>query len=160
MALRDDQVLDSHHPALPWKVVMDDRKRDGNTTDVCVVVVMAEQVILRLKQHLYQLYWSQPVLVMETQVLLPTPSQPLSSPALAAPIEGSLEPAVAEWSASRVRLFLTGTKLWNSLYARWCRLIRLRRPRSTSLSSSSSSFFGFCDESTWWFPNQIHPYIN
>jgi ubiquitin-protein ligase E3 C len=37
----------------------------------------------------------------------------------------------------RARLILSGTKLWNSLYERWCRLYTSAR---------------FCDESIWWFP--------
>lgn len=39
--------------------------------------------------------------------------------------------------SNRVRLLLSGTKLWNSLYERWCRLVRVSP---------------FCEESTWWFP--------
>eukprot|EP00549_Striatella_unipunctata_P010688 CAMPEP_0118687574 /NCGR_PEP_ID=MMETSP0800-20121206/8458_1 /TAXON_ID=210618 ORGANISM="Striatella unipunctata, Strain CCMP2910" /NCGR_SAMPLE_ID=MMETSP0800 /ASSEMBLY_ACC=CAM_ASM_000638 /LENGTH=758 /DNA_ID=CAMNT_0006584773 /DNA_START=159 /DNA_END=2438 /DNA_ORIENTATION=+ len=41
----------------------------------------------------------------------------------------------------RMRLFLTGTKLWNSLYERWCRLVR-----------STNSF---AQEFMWWFPRLI-----
>ncbi|KAL3925251.1 MAG: hypothetical protein SGILL_000529 [Bacillariaceae sp.] len=37
----------------------------------------------------------------------------------------------------RGRLMLSGTKLWNSLYERWNRLVRN----------------AFCDESAWWFPH-------
>ena len=37
----------------------------------------------------------------------------------------------------RGRLILSGTKLWNSLYERWNRLVK----------------YSFCEESAWWFPH-------
>lgn len=76
-------------------------------------VILADQVILRLKQHLYQLYWNQPVKVMETKVLLQSQhQQSLLLPSV------TLEQGVsARTAAARIRLFLTGTKLWNSSYA-------------------------------------------
>lgn len=38
--------------------------------------------------------------------------------------------------SARGRLILSGTKLWNSLYERWNRLVNI----------------SFCEESAWWFP--------
>jgi len=79
------------------------------------VVVSAEHVIARLRDVLYDLYWTQPVLSSHFRVVLLCTNVP----------------------ALKARLLLSGTKVWNSLYERWCRLVR-QSP--------------FCDESTWWFP--------
>ncbi len=69
--------------------------------------VMATDVISLLRTKLYALYWTRPVVVSEVS------SQ-----------------------SHRGRLLLAGTKVWNSLYERWNRLVRTN---------------SFCDESIWWF---------
>lgn len=74
--------------------------------------ILVEHVVINLKTLLHDLYWNKPVLA--THVVI---SQDI--PCL------------------RARLFLSATKLWNSLYERWSRLVH-QAP--------------FCDESTWWFP--------
>jgi ubiquitin-protein ligase E3 C len=70
--------------------------------------VMAKDVVVYLNQALYDVYWNKPVLAIEMQ-------------------PGNV----------KARILLSGTKLWNSLYERWNRLVR----------------HSFCDESTWWFPH-------
>ena len=76
-------------------------------------VILAEHVIVHLRTMLHDLYWNKPVVANDVHVGL---------------------------KAHRAQLLLSGTKLWNSLYERWCRLVR-RAP--------------FCDESTWWFPRLV-----
>ena len=71
------------------------------------------QVVQILRDALYEQYWSRPIKSQDFDTLV-EPTQ-----------------------KARARLLLTGTKLWNVLYERWCRLF----PRP------------FCDESLWWFPN-------
>jgi ubiquitin-protein ligase E3 C len=78
------------------------------------VSILAEHVIVHLRTMLYDLYWNKPVLAQDV---------------------GSADSTTLK--AHRARLLLSGTKLWNSLYERWCRLVR-RAP--------------FCDEATWCFP--------
>ena len=79
----------------------------------------ASDIVLRLKDMLYNLYWAQPVKTVDIQNMYTDAS-----------------------AMSRARLLLTGTKLWNLFYERWCRLVR-----------QSSNF---CDESAWWFPISEH----
>ncbi|CAB9516141.1 Probable E3 ubiquitin-protein ligase hulA [Seminavis robusta] len=86
-------------------------------------VVMAERVIEYLRDLLYEVYWSKPVLLDD--VKLASSSTILSSD------EDALR-------CMRARFLLSGTKLWGSLYERWCRLVRS---------------IPFCDESAWWFPH-------
>ena len=74
--------------------------------------ILAEEVIVRLRDALYDLYWNKPVLALDVRL--------------------------NSTDGGRGRLLLAGTKLWNSLYERWNRLVR-ESP--------------FCDESTWWFPH-------
>ena len=74
--------------------------------------ILAEEVIVHLRDVLYDLYWNKPVLAVDV--------------------------SLNSTDGGRGRLLLAGTKLWNSLYERWNRLVR-DSP--------------FCDESTWWFPH-------
>jgi ubiquitin-protein ligase E3 C len=103
IALRDDQFLEAH------------------TTMNGSRVILAEVVIARLRDFLYELYWNQPVRAADVK------------PPFASPMGDE-----QRHEALRGRLMITGTKLWNSLYERWCRLVR-QSP--------------FCDESTWLFPH-------
>jgi ubiquitin-protein ligase E3 C len=74
--------------------------------------IIAEEVIIHLRNALYELYWNKPVLAADVRM--------------------------HSHDGGRGRLLLAGTKLWNSLYERWNRLVR-HSP--------------FCDEATWWFPH-------
>ena len=84
------------------------------TTSQGTPTVVAEHVIKQLREILYELYWIRPVQANDVRVALGTDNDAL-----------------------RARLMLSGTKLWNSLYERWCRLVH-QSP--------------FCDESSWLFP--------
>ncbi|CAJ1941413.1 unnamed protein product [Cylindrotheca closterium] len=70
--------------------------------------LQARDIVNHLKNVLFDVYWSKPVLASEI-----CPSNP------------------------NARILLSGTKVWNSLYERWNRLVRSP----------------FCDESMWWFPH-------
>ena len=86
--------------------------------------VMADQVISHLRTLLHEVYWRQPVILGDVKLAsdgIATSSGP----------EDGLR-------AMRARFLLSGTKLWSSLYERWCRLVRTTP---------------FCDESAWWFPH-------
>jgi len=88
--------------------------------------VMAEQVIGYLRNLLHDVYWTKPVIVDDIKL---------------ASSGGQTTTTRSDDEASRMmraRFLLSGTKLWVSLYERWCRLVR-----STP----------FCDESIWWFPH-------
>mmetsp|Transcript_37261 Transcript_37261/g.42551 ORF Transcript_37261/g.42551 Transcript_37261/m.42551 type:complete len:1095 (-) Transcript_37261:71-3355(-) len=78
-------------------------------------VILVENVVDRLKSFLYDLYWNEPVVATDMYAE-----------------EGIIN--------LRARMLLSGTKLWNSLYERWSRLV-LQSP--------------FCDESSWWFPRLV-----
>ena len=144
IAVRDDQFLERYTTTLlssssSWR---------RTTTTANSPRIVARDVIEQLKQHLYDLYWSQPVVTSETQALL-VPSTTTRALLVTTTTTNNhtmastriqQQPQPLLLSAARVRLFLAGTKLWNSLYARWCRLVRLKGCR-------------FCEESTWWFPN-------
>lgn len=104
IALKDDEFLSTY-------TTMQDEPR----------VILAEHVIVHLRDLLYELYWSRPVRAWDVNVPF---GRPMND-------EQRVE-------ALRGRLLLTGTKLWQSLYERWCRLVR-HSP--------------FCDESTWLFPH-------
>jgi ubiquitin-protein ligase E3 C len=108
IALKDDQFLKNHTTVT-----------DSSSSQV---IILAEEVIVRLRDLLYELYWGKPV--RADHIRLPFAGSELSE-------EDRLE-------VVRGRLLLTGTKLWNSLYQIWCRLLR-HTP--------------FCDESTWLFPH-------
>eukprot|EP00521_Asterionellopsis_glacialis_P008595 CAMPEP_0195285874 /NCGR_PEP_ID=MMETSP0707-20130614/3546_1 /TAXON_ID=33640 /ORGANISM="Asterionellopsis glacialis, Strain CCMP134" /LENGTH=1000 /DNA_ID=CAMNT_0040345433 /DNA_START=159 /DNA_END=3161 /DNA_ORIENTATION=+ len=96
--------------------------------------IVAEDLIGRLRHLLYGLYWIRPVVV--TDVGIPDQVVAVVAPSsIDAPQKVDFE---TQLSRHRARLMLSGTKLWNSLYERWCRLVR-----SQSLT----------DESSWWFPH-------
>lgn len=88
--------------------------------------IVAEQVIIHLRRCLYETYWSRPVTRRDVNV-----------PSRISPSEYNSEML---FNCHRLRFLLSGTKLWNSLHERWCRLSR------------SSPF---CEEQTWWFPKLI-----
>jgi hypothetical protein len=69
--------------------------------------INAKDVVATYGQLLYEVYWTKPVICNEIQM-----------------------------DDARGRLILSGTKLWNSLYERWNRLVNIT----------------FCEESAWWFP--------
>jgi len=79
--------------------------------------ILASDVVLSLKKILNDLYWVNPV--------------------LAADISETNTDAESILRFQRARLLISGTKLWNSLHERWCRLYRNVQ---------------FCDENSWWFP--------
>lgn len=97
---------------------------DINSSDSTTRPVMAAQVIGHLRTMLHEVYWTKPVILGDIKLASS------SSTTSAAP-EDALR-------AMRARFILSGTKLWSSLYERWCRLVR-----STP----------YCDESAWWFPH-------
>ena len=73
--------------------------------------ILIKDVIVKLRMILHDLYWQRPVLANDITL-----------------------------NNYNARLLLSGTKLWNSLYERWCRLVRVAP---------------FCPESMWWFPKLI-----
>jgi ubiquitin-protein ligase E3 C len=101
----------SHHLI----ALSDDEFLQQYTTAHGSQVILVEHVIVHLRTMLHELYWTKPVLAADVSTL-------------------------PNLKAHRARLLLSGTKLWNSLYERWCRLVR-RAP--------------FCQESTWWFPRLV-----
>ena len=78
----------------------------------------AKDIVLTLKSVLNDLYWVRPVLASDI-----TSAQ--------SDIESKLR-------LQRARILLSGTKLYTSLYERWCRLHRVVQ---------------FCSEDCWWFPH-------
>jgi ubiquitin-protein ligase E3 C len=114
VAYKDDQFLEQYTETQ----TSEQRKRPA---------IAANEVIVRLRELLYDLYWCRPVCVYHVEV----PSRILCEEMSVTP---RLEPYV---NAVRARLLLTGTKLWNSIYERYCRLQR-RSP--------------FCEETGWLFP--------
>jgi ubiquitin-protein ligase E3 C len=104
--------------------LMDDQFLSLYTTMRGPRTILAEHVIVHLRTMLHELYWTRPVRVKDVQTAFDgTPKASLTDDQLVL--------------AARGQLLLTGTKLWNSLYERWCRLVR-HSP--------------FCDEATWLFP--------
>jgi len=91
----------------------DDSKASGQNNKV----MNAKDIVLVLKTILNDLYWVRPVLASDI-----TNVQSDSDSALC---------------FQRARLLLAGTKLFNSLHERWCRLYRVVQ---------------FCSEDCWWFP--------
>jgi ubiquitin-protein ligase E3 C len=87
--------------------------------------ISAERVVVTVRDVLHEVYWSRPV---RARHVVPPGSVLVDVGA------GDM----AHQEAVRGRLLLTGTKLWQALYERWCRLVR-QAP--------------FCDESAWWFPH-------
>lgn len=88
----------------------------------------ADQIVNWLCELLQELYWTNPV--MTSQYL-----NHISSSQQQLPKTPQTEIDLEE---SRIRLLLSGTKLYNSLYERWCRL-------------RTKSKVSFCEESAWWF---------
>lgn len=79
--------------------------------------IVAGDIVVSLKKILNDLYWVNPV--------------------LAADISETKTDSEAILRFQKARLLISGTKLWNSLHERWCRLYRNVQ---------------FCDENSWWFP--------
>jgi len=94
--------------------------------------IMAEDVILYLRSVLHELYWTRPVTASDVIV-------PVSSIHAGSDNDGA-DAAHMTARCHRARLLLSGTKLWNALHERWCRLLRT---------------FPFCDEQVWWFPRLV-----
>jgi hypothetical protein len=82
--------------------------------------IVARDVVRVLRVIMNDLYWIRPV--------------------LASDITSSQNFPDSNLRFQRARLFLSGTKLWNSLYERWCRLYRVVK---------------FCEEDCWWFPHLV-----
>jgi len=91
----------------------DDSKASGQNNKV----MNAKDIVLVLKTILNDLYWVRPVLASDITNVQSDPDSALRF--------------------QRARLLLAGTKLFNSLYERWCRLYRVVQ---------------FCSEDCWWFP--------
>mmetsp|Transcript_19892 Transcript_19892/g.22768 ORF Transcript_19892/g.22768 Transcript_19892/m.22768 type:complete len:1149 (-) Transcript_19892:4-3450(-) len=71
-------------------------------------IIMARDLVVRYGQVLHEVYWTKPVVSNEIQI-----------------------------DNVRGRLILSGTKIWNSIYERWNRLVKT----------------SFCEENSWWFPH-------
>jgi len=109
LAVNDDDFLKRyHHPA-------DDLASEAIHAEDRIA---AKDIVISLKNILNDLYWVQPV--------------------LASDIMNSQDDPESTLRFQRARLLLSGTKLWNSLYERWCRLYRVVQ---------------FCNEDCWWFPH-------
>jgi len=80
--------------------------------------INSKDIVLTLKKILNDLYWVRPVLASDITNAQNDPESILRF--------------------QRARLLLSGTKLWNSLHERWCRLFRVVQ---------------FCNEDSWWFPH-------
>ena len=91
----------------------DDSKASGQNNKV----MNAKDIVLVLKTILNDLYWVRPVLASDITNVQSDPESTLRF--------------------QRARLLLAGTKLFNSLNERWCRLYRVVQ---------------FCSEDCWWFP--------
>ncbi|KAL9183884.1 hypothetical protein ACHAXT_004740 [Thalassiosira profunda] len=109
LAVDDDDFLKRyyHQPEQTGKPL-------SGTTTICI---NAKEVVLALGKILNDLYWIRPVLASDMTSSQNDPESTLRF--------------------QRARLLLSGTKLWNSLYERWCRLYRVVQ---------------FCVEDCWWFP--------
>ena len=70
--------------------------------------IMAKDLVVRYGQVLHEVYWTKAVISNEIQM-----------------------------DNIRGRMILSGTKIWNSIYERWNRLVKT----------------SFCEESMWWFPH-------
>ncbi|KAL7552593.1 hypothetical protein ACHAWF_016755 [Thalassiosira exigua] len=80
--------------------------------------IVAKDIVLGLKRVLNDLYWIDPV--------------------LASDVAATRSDSESNLRFQRARLLLSGTKLWNALYERWCRLHKRAQ---------------FCSEDCWWFPH-------
>lgn len=110
LAANDDDFLKRyHHPAQHGHTTQSTGSKDR---------IVAQDLVLRVRDILNDLYWVRPILASDVTNKWNDPESILRF--------------------QRARLLLSGTKLWNSLYDRWCRLYRVVR---------------FCDEDCWWFPH-------
>lgn len=94
---------------------------NDETTKASSSRIVASELVLTLKYILSDLYWDRPVLATDISA------------------HASVQKSCPETEVrfQRARLLLSGTKLWNALYERWCRLFRSGQ---------------FCSEESWWFP--------
>lgn len=99
---------------------------DMNPNEKAGSRISAVDVIEIIKQQLYEVYWSKPIIADDYIV-------PSSTTAGCLGYE-----AVAKYH--RARVLLSGTKLWNSIYVRWSRLYRTKK---------------FCEEELWFFPHLV-----
>jgi len=98
-------------------------------------LIRAKDIIVAMRDILYDLYWNRPVTASEIAV----PSRYLSLDHRRA-MTGHYDIETTEERCQRGRLLLSGTKLWNSLYERWSRLYRSAK---------------FCGEECWLFPRLV-----
>jgi ubiquitin-protein ligase E3 C len=110
LAVNDDDFLERYHRLSSNGL---SQKLPGQKN-----LIDAKDVVVVLRKTLNDLYWVRPVLASDITV--------------------AHNDAGSSLRFERARLLLSGTKLWNSLYERWCRLYRVVQ---------------FCDESSWWFPH-------
>eukprot|EP00559_Dactyliosolen_fragilissimus_P004073 CAMPEP_0184861066 /NCGR_PEP_ID=MMETSP0580-20130426/5841_1 /TAXON_ID=1118495 /ORGANISM="Dactyliosolen fragilissimus" /LENGTH=825 /DNA_ID=CAMNT_0027358429 /DNA_START=1494 /DNA_END=3968 /DNA_ORIENTATION=+ len=130
LAVDDDEFL-ANYSKQHQQIFMDEGmnyKFKPNVDDL--KRIYAVDVVSELRDMLYDLYWANPVL-MDDFLFNESEASPASkhSKPYFLPIE----------RYTRVRLMLSGSKLWNSLYERWCRL------------TVRSDVKTFCEESNWWF---------
>lgn len=109
LAVDDDDFLKRHYQS-------DDSKLSGQEGRL-----NAKDIVLCLKTVLNDLYWIRPVLASDITNAGGQNSDPES-----------------QLRFQRARVLLAGTKLFNSLYERWCRLYRVAQ---------------FCSEDCWWLPH-------
>jgi ubiquitin-protein ligase E3 C len=123
IAVNDEQFVNSY------------TKLRSATTGNDEQVILVDDVIVHMRTVLNELFWTKPVCASDLKVIVSSGlSHFLRSTSinpLIAPSNESCTPPI------RARLLLTGTKLYNALYERWCRLV---------------TYANFCDESIWWFP--------
>jgi ubiquitin-protein ligase E3 C len=96
------------------------RPEDSIAPDSTGRAIVARDVVRILRVIMNDLYWIRPV--------------------LASDITNSQNDPDSNLRFHRARVFLSGTKLWNSLHERWCRLYRVVQ---------------FCEEDCWWFPQLV-----
>ena len=99
--------------------------------------IRVDEVIVHMRTVLNELYWTKPVFASDLKIILSSGLfhclrlNATNVVPLIAMANENCTPYV------RARFLLTGTKLYNALYERWCRLV---------------TYAPFCDESIWWFP--------
>eukprot|EP00592_Proboscia_alata_P011791 CAMPEP_0194385656 /NCGR_PEP_ID=MMETSP0174-20130528/81579_1 /TAXON_ID=216777 /ORGANISM="Proboscia alata, Strain PI-D3" /LENGTH=1107 /DNA_ID=CAMNT_0039173999 /DNA_START=1013 /DNA_END=4336 /DNA_ORIENTATION=- len=109
-------------------IIMDDEKFADELTSVNRNNgLKAIDLVGWLSKVLRGLYWEDPVLKSH---IFTTSEQQINA-------QHKYEDGSRNYRNARVELFLSGTKLWNSLYVRW-----------TRMSKSSP----FCNENLWWWP--------
>ena len=109
-----------------WNLAMDDdlfieKYHNPDISMTSSVCYLARELVGTLKTILNDLYWVRPVLASDIS----------NRQAI---VQHDREVSIR---FQRARLLLSGTKLWNCLYERWCRLFRSIK---------------FCEEEEWWFP--------